>query len=156
MLPHLCSSLAATVNFRFMHIATWQPRSMPLFCSYIGTKQATRNCALNAHPRATPPTVVLAVTKQFSDDTNGPIVDATHVHLQVSHLGPVVAFHTIQRTKKIGNCFIFSACLIPTPQHGLDSWPKRQLEMDVRRSSTEFTIPRGQSNPREVIEFKGP
>lgn len=39
------------------------------------------------------PTVVSVVTRNFSDDCNGATVTADAVHLRISRVGPVVAFH---------------------------------------------------------------
>ena len=37
--------------------------------------------------------VVSVVTRGSSDDANGPVIDAAFVHLRVSRMGPVFAFH---------------------------------------------------------------
>ena len=39
------------------------------------------------------PMVVSVVTRGASDDANGPVIDADFVHLRVSRIGPVFAFH---------------------------------------------------------------
>ena len=39
------------------------------------------------------PMVVSVVTRGTSDDANGPVIDAEFVHLRVSRMGPVFAFH---------------------------------------------------------------
>ncbi len=101
-------------------------------------------------------TVVSVVTKQFSDDTNGPVVATTHVHLRVSRSGAVIAFHysTDEQKWKLFRLFRLFDPDAPT-------WVGFMAQAPVgdgcKAEFDRIHYSEGkQPNPREIIEFEAP
>ncbi len=98
--------------------------------------------------------IVAVVTKGLSDESTGPLVHSSHVHVQVSRSGPVIAFH--YSTDEIQWRLLRLFCLVveDTPTWvGFMAQAPHGEGCTVEFDRIQFC--RGkQPNPRSFIEFK--